>query len=217
MKLLFKSFTVLLLAVLFTGCVSTKNMPLQSAGLEEKAAPENSILFGKIRVNNINKPGHQPKLTSVVVEENGKSQVFANPTLLSESREEGKDYFFSIDSAPGKANIKTINFFRQVPLLVMAMAQLQLETEIEVPENKIVYLGNIDASIKPRQEGQPRAGSVIPLIDQAVAGFSNGAFEVTVSDNSEEDLKAFLKQFPYMQDKEVVKSILPSWTHPKER
>ena len=79
-----------------------------------------------------------------------------------------------------------------------------------------VYIGNIKASVIPRKEGQPRAGSVIPLIDQAVTGFSSGTFVVDLSDNYDEEILLIKKKFPYLTGKNITKMILPEWKYPEK-
>ena len=110
--------------------------------------------------------------------------MYTHPTLIKQSRAEGKKYFIIIDSEPGKVTLKSMRFLRWLPPLLKARVHLHFQNEIDVSQNKIVYIGNINAMIKPRvSDDQPRAGSMFPLVDQAVAGFSNGTFEVEVSDN----------------------------------
>jgi hypothetical protein len=99
-------------------------------------------------------------------------------------------------------------------LLINGLAEIQFKQEITFPEKGIVYIGNIDATIVPRQEEQHRAGPVIPLIDQAVTGFSSGTFIVEVTDNYNEDMKLIIEKYPYLADKKITKMILPKWEHP---
>jgi hypothetical protein len=83
------------------------------------------------------------------------------------------------------------------------------------PETKVSYLGAIQGTVRERQGDEFRAGSVIPLIDQSVAGASGGTFEVAVVDNYETDIKTFKKLFPAIQNVEVQRSILPPFDRQK--
>jgi hypothetical protein len=69
----------------------------------------------------------------------------------------------------------------------------------------------------PRKDSRPRAGSVIPLIDQSVTGFSSGTFVVEVSENYEEDTQLITKRFPYLAGKDIRKMILPEWKYPEDK
>jgi len=55
------------------------------------------------------------------------------------------------------------------------------------------------------------------LIDQAVAGFSTGTFDVVVEDKYDEDMKLFISEYPALQNTKVEKSILPQWIRPEKR
>ncbi|MDZ7923226.1 MAG: hypothetical protein U5M23_04040 [Marinagarivorans sp.] len=118
-------------------------------------------------------------------------------------------------SIPGTTTINLVRFFRQVPLLLMAMADLPFDQTIEVPANKVVYLGNIDAVIVPSTDDtQPRAGSVLPLIDQSVAGFSNGTFTAKITDNFELDVAEIKSKLPKVANFDFVNMTLPEWKYP---
>lgn len=208
--------SLILLVAFFAGCANVNKMPL-NAKTTSVDTSQKSILVGKLSIRNDNKPGHQPNLLAIFVNQNDKDFSFTEPTLIADLDKGGKEYFISMAVEPGKAKLKVARFMRQVPLLLNAMADLPFEYEIDVPANEVVYIGNINALIKPREEGQPRAGLVIPLIDQAVAGFSNGTFDVTITDNYAEDMAALKAKYPYIASQTVAKSMLPSWTHPESR
>ncbi|WP_346839283.1 hypothetical protein [Microbulbifer sp. SAOS-129_SWC] len=214
---MFKTLTKLIalgLVVVFTGCANVAKMPLGAGNADVSAK---SILLAKVHVVNLNKPGHQPDLFSVVLEQNGEQRVFKAPTLVVDNGAGGKEYFVSVQANPGKAVLKVVTFTRSVPLLLNAIAALPLEYAIDVPANQVVYVGNIDAKIKPRADGQPRAGSVIPLIDQAVAGFSTGTFDVQITDNYDQDTAELRSKYPYLAKQDISKLVLPQWTHPDLR
>ncbi len=207
---------LLLTMVVFAGCASVSKMPLNDK-VTEVDTSQKSILVGKLSIRNDNKPSHQPNLLAVFVNQNEKDFSFTKPTLVADLDKGGKEYFISMAVEPGKAKLKLARFMRQVPLLLNAMADLPFEYEIDVPANQVVYIGNINAIIKPREDDQPRAGQVIPLIDQAVAGFSNGTFEVSITDNYAEDMKALEAKYPFIANQTLAKNLLPSWTHPEHR
>lgn len=189
-------------------------MPL-SETVKEIDTSQKSILLGRITIQNKNKPNHQPELLAVFIKKDGKDFSFTKPSLITEIDNESKEYIFSLASEPGVAELNLMRFLRQA-FLINGMADLPFKQEIVFPENEIVYIGNINASIVPREEGQPRAGSVIPLIDQSVTGFSTGTFVVDVSDNYDEDIDLIIKKFPYLASKKITKMILPEWKYPEK-
>lgn len=209
-----KIVVLLVFVGLFSGCASVNKMPL-SETVKEIDTSQKSILLGRITIQNKNKPNHQPELLAVFIKKDGKDFSFTKPSLITEIDNESKEYIFSLASEPGVAELNLMRFLRQA-FLINGMADLPFKQEIVFPENEIVYIGNINASIVPREEGQPRAGSVIPLIDQSVTGFSTGTFVVDVSDNYDEDIDLIIKKFPYLASKKITKMILPEWKYPEK-
>jgi hypothetical protein len=95
------------------------------------------------------------------------------------------------------------NFF--VPLLL----------DFVVSSHSVVYAGHVQAKLRPRQEGEFRAGPMIPLIDQAVTGVSTGTFDVTVEDSSIQDIALFRSTYPALADIPVGNALLPSFDRAK--
>jgi hypothetical protein len=197
------------------GCANVSKMPLQEKSKGELSLAQKSILVAKVTIKNENKPGQQPTICCVFVKKEKKDFSFTEPLLVNDAGEQGKTYIISAAVEPGETNINMIRFFRQVPLLVFAMADLPFHQVIDVPANKVVYLGNINAVIKPREnDSQPRAGSVLPLVDQAVAGFSSGTFTATVTDQYDQDIQQVKQKFPKVAGFEFVNMTLPAWKYP---
>ena len=69
---------------------------------------------------------------------------------------------------------------------------------------------------KRQDDNELRAGPVIPLIDQAVAGFSGGTFEVKIFDNYDDDMAVFRQKHPALGHFTVERAVLPPWTKPPE-
>ena len=90
-----------------------------------------------------------------------------------------------------------------------------LHEGVEINPNSIVYLGHIDATIVERKDGELRAGPVIPLVDQAVAGFSGGTWDISVTDQFDDDVTAFKKDFPALTNASIDREVLPAWDKQK--
>ena len=60
---------------------------------------------------------------------------------------------------------------------------------------------------RKRKDGEPRSGGLIPLIDQAVTGYSTGTFDIKISDRYNEDLKVFKESYPFVENYEVKKNL----------
>lgn len=207
-----KHLVMAALSIGMVGCASVSKMPLQSNATAIDTS-QKSVLVARVRIKNENHISHQPYLTAVSLTTQDKPQSFGAPTLLSDTSENGKEYFVSMDVAPGKTKLNFVQFTRSIPMVLMANAFARLDYEIDVPSNKIIYLGNINAVIVPRtDDSQPRAGAVIPLIDQSVAGFSSGTFKIDITDQYETDTKELVAKFPSLAGKEIIKNVLPNKT-----
>ncbi len=207
-----KSLLAIVFIAYLSGCATVKPMPLGASTKSVEVASQ-SILLGRLTIKNENKPKHQLTLQVVYVEKDGKTISFTKPALLAETENVSNDFIFSLSSTPGAAELSSMNLLSR-SLLINGNAQLPFKQEIVFPDSGIVYIGNITATIVPREDDQPRAGSVIPLIDQSVTGISSGTFVVDIADNFEQDKEAMIKKFPFLQGKEITKAILPKWQYP---
>ncbi|WP_460838679.1 hypothetical protein [Noviherbaspirillum agri] len=109
---------------------------------------------------------------------------------------------------PGKYRLAEImgnaNAFPIASLFVVP-----LYLDLDVSPNSITYVGRVTAKLRPRQEGEFRAGPLVPLIDQAVAGMSTGTWDVTVDDRSEKDVALFKANYPVLGNASVNRELLP--------
>lgn len=70
-----------------------------------------------------------------------------------------------------------------------------LNAEMQLPGSGIFYLGHVNATVRERIENEFRAGLPIPLVDQAVTGFSGGNFDIEIIDQFEKDEPEFRARF----------------------
>ena len=70
-------------------------------------------------------------------------------------------------------------------------------------------MGRVTARLRPRKEGEFRAGLVIPLIDQSVTGMSTGTWDVTVEDMLQKDLALFRANYPALGNVSIDSEPLP--------
>jgi len=206
---MYSNFKVLAFTVvlgLLSGCASVEKMPLSKTASSADIA-QKSIVVGRLVVENKHKFNHQPKLIAVGIKKQDKVFSFTEPTLVAEEPNLSKDYIFSLSSEPGMAELSFMRFMRKA-FPIVGTAEFIVGQEIEFPQSGIVYIGNINAVIETRKEGEPRAGSLIPLIDQSITGFSSGTFKINITDNYDEDMAVLKEQFPYLADQPISKAIL---------
>ncbi len=196
---------------LLAGCASPMKMAVnketQSLDLSSEA-----LLLLSADITNNHKPGYQPEPTILYVEEpnGGKAYNFLmdKDGRLAVESDAGAVYFFRANLKPGKYIVRGIGGFSGL-FPVRGNFFLPLHSEIEVTDSDAFYLGRVVGSIRERQENEFRAGLVIPLLDQAVTGFSSGTFEISIIDNSQQDLQLMGDLYPALQGTNVKVALLP--------
>ena len=90
-----------------------------------------------------------------------------------------------------------------------------LHATLDVQEPGVYYLGHLEATVRERVGDEFRAGPLIPLIDQAIAGASNGTFEIRITDEFATDEALFRSKFPALDGVSINKAILPAFDRAK--
>lgn len=210
-------FAVLGLGVFMTGCAA--NMAFVK-GQDSVDLSDKSIALVSVKISNQNKPDFQPSLLYAFffADSQGaeKTHIDVKGEPYKSEINQYNEYLLSFSLKPGTYNFSAIWGAYSIPLLMNAMCVIPLNSKVEVKPNSIIYLGHIDATIRERKnDTEERAGSLIPLIDQAVAGFSSGTFDVLIKDNFDEDIKAYLTGYPFLQKHKINKAILSNWIRPE--
>lgn len=140
----------------------------------------------------------------------GKSQMVKVDTSYIDYGKDSRQYVMPLRLAlaPGKYSLGSVTgTIKAFPLAGTFWMPLGLA--FEMPERSVVYLGRVCAHMRPRTDQEYRAGSLLPLIDQAVLGISTSTFDVEVKDTSATDLPLFTETFPVLASVEVQKRLLP--------
>jgi hypothetical protein len=80
---------------------------------------------------------------------------------------------------------------------------------LKVEPKSVSYAGRINAVMRPRKDGEFRAGPPTPIIDQAISGMTGSTWDVAVVDNFSQDISLFEDRFPSVKTVKVVKNMLP--------
>ena len=217
---LMKCVMLMLLAVPFvSGCTESMALGKKDTKLD---LTKKSTAIMSIKVSNAHVVDHQPFLDGMVVGKamNDHTQFDIKSPYIKE-KDKYNEYLISFDMPPGKyfvLNIRGESEFKILPVPNQAVCFVPIYLPFELKPNEITYLGRIEATIHKRQkDNEIRAGLVFPqAIDQVMAGFSTGTFEVTVSDNYEADLQHFAQEYPVIKNYVVTKSLLPLGKQPNE-
>lgn len=200
---------VVVMILLSSGCApATTQMPLDRSP-DNLDLQSNSVGIFVLRVSNEFKPKYQPSISTVEVIPDGqqKGTRFAVSPKQQANDEEFNEYLISLDLPPGTHAIGEIaGGAGGFPFA--GQFRFPLDTWFELPPQAIVYLGHVTMNNRQRVDGEPRSGSIFPLLDQAFTGFANGTFDVLVTDAAEQDLARFMQDYPILQNYSIQKSIM---------
>ncbi len=205
---------VSVLAIFGSGCATTKPMALSKETAAIALDPQQSLALATVKVSNVYKTGFQPHVKDVRVKSTGeKSENFAfevaAPFRASEvETNQFEEVLVSMTLAPGAYELTGIRVAAGgFPMPGNGM--VPINATFQVPPGKAIYLGRLEAVRRERQGDEPRAGPVIPLIDQAVTGFSGGTFDVKIYDGYDYDLSLMRAEYPALRSMAIEKRLLP--------
>jgi stage V sporulation protein SpoVS len=199
------------------GCAA--NMPL-TANQDTLDLSNESIALVSVKVANQYKSSYQPGMMYAFFfpegEDGEKTHIDIKTDPVVSEDYKYNEYILNFSLKPGTYNFAAIWGQYQVPLLLNATCVIPLNLKVEIKPNCVSYLGHIDAVIRKRNnDEEQRAGAVVPLLDQAVVGFSGGTFDVAISDQYGEDMGRFLAKYPALNNVTVEKNVLSQWVRPK--
>lgn len=177
-----------------------------------------SIALLSVRISNQYKPSRQLALQSVIIcpqsEPNCKNDPSSNPGRPYKPYKREKDYFneylLKYELESGTYNIDGLYTTYGIPTLTSGVGFAKLNLTTEIKPNSISYLGHIDIVLREKKNNaEISAGGATPFLDQYIAGFSSGTFDVVVEDKFDEDMESFISEYPALQKVKVEKSILP--------
>lgn len=109
---------------------------------------------------------------------------------------------------PGQYKLMAVTgFARAFP--INAMFQVPLLADFNVQPGSVTYLGRVSSTLRSRQSGEFRAGPLLPLIDQSVAGMSTSTWDVTIEDRADIDVPLYQKTFKALSSVSIAKTPLP--------
>jgi len=210
-----KIYLMVLLIILVSGCASKMAL---STNTKQLNIDKKSVAIFRLRISNQYKPSFQPKVYKVraIRLKESKIKTFKTNKPYAKAKKQYNEYLISLDLKPGRYKVGDVLGGASVPLLISAHFQFSLDAEFNVKSNEITYIGYIEMVNRKRKKGEKRSGSLIPLIDQAVTGFSTGTFDIKISDNYDEDIKIFKEKFPLINGYAINKYIAVKKIHTAE-
>jgi len=205
--------------MLLSGC--QQGMALD-AGPKSMKLEKDSIGIFTLRTTNQFRPSYQPKVTLVCVKsETGENKVinFKVDQPYAKRKNEYFEYIISVRLPAGSYRLdgRVGSDLACKPAGVQGVGgtwpmkgwfAFPIEGGFDLPPNTAVYLGHVEMVNRKAKNGERRSGGKIPLIEQAVSGFSESTFDVTISDRSEKDIPLIKQAYPFLEDHEIRKTIM---------
>ncbi|MFJ9449974.1 MULTISPECIES: hypothetical protein [unclassified Herbaspirillum] len=210
------SFAILMVVALLSGCATPVDMAF-SKDQTTPVAADKTVFLMTATIKNTYFTSHQPKMLATMIEKSGATsaadRLNFRPDKLSKIESDtvdGSTYLIRMELDKGEYVVRGFSCMSsRFPIHGFYFAPIHAKLISSAPG--VYYLGHVDASVRARKDNEFRAGPVIPLIDQAVAGASGGTFEVAISDQWAKDESQFKSKFPALQSADIQMAILPEF------
>jgi hypothetical protein len=202
-----------IVSCLFSGCATVNHMAFDRNS-KTIDTTDKSILLMTLDVSRADDSRYIPNPSSIFIEaSNAQQQKDRQMFKLSRPDDfvqvSGHDvYLARMAIKPGDYQLHGVmGYATGFPFVGTFYVPLRLN--VDVKPNSVTYIGRVTAKLRPRKDGEFRAGPLIPLIDQAATGLSTGTWDVEVDDKSQEDLPMFKINFPAVVNSTIENKILP--------
>ncbi|HUL01267.1 MAG TPA: hypothetical protein VLX29_10505 [Nitrospirota bacterium] len=183
-----------------------------------------SVALLTVRTSNQYKPDYQPYVWRVVVVTNDGRVKKTNYRFgdlvgglerFEEIKGQFNEYLISLSLPAGNYKLTFIKGTGSVT--ARGNFDIPVFADFELPPNKIVYLGRIEATLRERKSSSElRGGPEGPLLDQLFTGFYAGTFDIVIYDNYDKDISLFKQKYVLLNNFTIEKAILPPWKQPSE-
>ncbi|ROR24494.1 hypothetical protein EC845_0519 [Comamonas sp. BIGb0124] len=206
-----------LAVLLLTGCATRTKMTFEDPA-ESVTAASKPVFLMTATIKNPYKTRYQPKLNVLHVEKPGATEAADrwNFVVDDKARQEtnsstrGNHYLLRMSLDPGSYELVGFSALASA-FPVHGLFFVPLYANLKVTAPGVYYLGHVEATVRERQGEEFRAGPLIPLIDQAIAGASGGTFDIVITDQQAKDEAAFRSYFPALANVPIIKAMLPSF------
>jgi len=196
-----------------SGCVTGRPMAFSAEAPAPALDAQQGLALATLKLANVYRTGYQPHVKTVFVRATGEAgetlgfKVDAPVVANAEEADQYEEFFVRLPLPPGNYKLTHV-FVTANGALTFGSGTVPVYSPFRVDPGKAVYLGRIEAVRRERKADEPRAGSVIPLIDQAATGFSGGTFDVRVVDRYEKDFAALRAAYAPLASVKVEKALL---------
>lgn len=208
-----------IISLYLTGCATSQKMAFEN---NTDTHPTKPVYLMSVTLKNNYRTSYQPKLLTALVEKKDAKEdkdhlnfdMDAAGKSEADTPEAGNSYLLRMELENGEYVIRGLSGFSGTfPFHGTFFAPLHADTKSN--GSGVFYLGHVSATVRERKENEFKAGVMVPLIDQAVTGFSGGTFDIEISDQLDKDQALFKSKFSALQNVTIQKSILASFDRAK--
>lgn len=213
---LLQQLFLLSLALFLSGCATVEKAAFDHT-TETLAFSEKSYVVMNLTMDHAVKPKYHPNNVMIVHVERPKvSNKSDRINLLLKKADLTNDKGNPAQGvvrgslAPGEYLIKGITA-TSMRFPIVGTFNFLMNTPFTVKENEVVYLGDMTVTTRKREEGEFRAGALIPLLDQAVSGIAGSTADVSVIDGGEIAINRLKNAFPVLNSHQIETRLVPSF------
>ncbi len=205
-----KKWLAICLLPLLAACATSHRMAIDHE-TKQLNLGDNALVLMSVKMVNGYKPSFQPTPNIAFLEKpmvrGAKDKL--NYVIDAEA-EQGGVYYLRMAVPAGKYIVRGVGGM-SARFLVVGSCLLPIHQDVDIKAGEVVYLGRVAGTIRERMDDELRSGSMFPLLDQAITGFSGGTFDVLLEDQYEQDMKVFKQRFPVLNSIAVKKDIFLSF------
>jgi hypothetical protein len=226
---------IVMLPLLF-GCGGKQNVREMALSPDSdlKSLQGNHVMLLAIKTDNTFKPEWPPEVYALeIINEQTKEkiQIAVQSTGASSLLKKGFSEAFEVREGsssweglvsfslpPGSYTLAAVRggcTRSAVVAVAMASFDFPMNMPFTVNQDQFVYLGRIEMINRERLSDEiPSGDTTASRIPQYQSGFATGTFDVSVSDNLDQDITQFESKYPVLKNQKIAKQILPAWTKP---
>ncbi len=187
-----------------------------TVGFDKKSAQvdwsKGSIVVMSVEMTNEYRPNYGPTRLGIRIEKIKSSDERTHIGASEVVSEGANSVLVTQQIAPGSYTVKSLSG-ASFKFPINGGIDFTVNAPFEVPPQSVVYLGRVALVNKEKKNADDQAtGSAIPLLDQAVAGFSGGTLQVALLDRYAQDMVTLKRDYPALLKADVLRAPLAQMT-----
>ncbi len=223
MKKYILALSLILMSLFFYSCASMPSMALNEKSKEPDIS-KNPLALMTVKTINKYRPEQQLNAQYIFFDSKKTKRRYwfvLNPPY-KKMQKEYYEYLISFQLPPGEYELNRINGDTG-DSSAKGIFIIPLHLNFNLSSNKIVYLGQIEATCRKRKNDNELRSAPVNILSpitsaiQSKRGLYETTFDVSSNDNYDNDIATFKEKFPFLSNQNIEKMILPKWNRPSKR